>query len=243
MSDIAELKQAKDGAALKELSESGNTEAGLAFADLVFAGKYAGNTKVHKSKKAAKEEAFEDAPRLVEAAADTGDRACLEAAATMHYLGVKTPGNFGDRVLPASYKKAIVFYEALLKLEGSSNEQTAKYLFEMGQCLQFRLRIKQNKDPEAAKTFLDLWEQAWKLEAGLPSVQAGHSLSDWYWSNGNPERAVELAKAVCDAAPWAHLTLHQAYKSGIGVEKDEFLASNHYQHWNDATGKKKRGKK
>lgn len=243
MSTVDALFEAKDGAGLKVLAQDGDVAASVCFAELVFSNKYQGDTNVHKTKKAAKDEAREDAPALLETAAQTGDRRALELAADTYFSAVWEPGSFGSLIIPASYKKAKGYYEQLATLPDNTPEQQALYHYRLGRCYEFRNRIKSSKDPEHRQMVLDEYEAARQFPGTDSCVKATHCLSDIYWKEGDHKRGVELALEIVDKAPWAHLTVSTAYEKGLGIEADSEKAKFHKQAFYTLTASKGRKKK
>lgn len=243
METVEALVGRRDGAALKVLAQGGDADAAIAFADLVFDARYSGDLELHKTKKAAKDEAREDATRQVVQAAEAGSRAAMEKAADMYFMSVWEPGSFGSLILPASYKIAMGFYEKLIDLPDSTDAQMAHYCFRLGRCYQFRNQIKDRKSPEDVERVTSMFKRAREYPGTKEFVQATHCLSDLYWGQGKHEESVALASEILEDAPWAHMTVHLAYKQGLGVEQNDEKAQHHYATFMTLTQTKKRKKK
>jgi len=242
MDTVEESVGRRDGAALKAMAQDGNAEAAIAFADLVFGAKYGGDLTIHKTKKAAKDEAREDAPRLVVQAGEAGSHAALEKAADMYFMSVWEPGNFGSLILPASYKIAMGFYQRLIEAEGLSDEQKALYHCRLGLCYFFRNRVKDSTDPEHRQMVIDSWEAARQFPETESAKTATHCLSDLYHREGRYKESFDLAESIADTRPWAQMTLALAYKHGRGVDQDMDKFQRHYQAFLTMSGSKKKKK-
>lgn len=234
MPSVRDLVANKDGMALKALALEGDCEAALGFSELVVSAKYSGDTSGGRNKKAAKDEAREDAIELVRSAADTGHYPAMQEWAGMNFEGRREPGPHGGRVSDCHFSVAETLYQNLLDHPECTEDQRAGFLFRKGTAIRFASRIK-GEDRQAE--VIELWEAGRSL-SGPDVLLCAHALSDLYWSNGEFEKAVTHARDACEAHPYAHLTLFQAYKAGKGVEQDLDASRRHYDMWHKTTAGK-----
>lgn len=239
MSTSIDLHRNRDGAALKAMALEGDVEAALLFSDLVCEAKYAGDTTGGISKKAAKEAAQEDAINLVRQAAETGSIKALQEWASMNYEGRREPGHFGGTVMTSFYGVSEELYRQLLEHPECSKEQRTCYLYRQGFSILMKARI---KGLDRTSEVMDLWQQA-IIEGGLGADMAEQALSDLYWRLSEHGLALTHARNVLETRPYAHLTLHNAYKHGLGVEPNPDEAARHYNLWFTLTEPKKKSKK
>lgn len=237
MSDISELIRKKDGKSLKAMALEGDAEAAIAFADLVFDAKYAGDTDAVKTKKDAKKFAQEDAFDLIEKAASDGDINAKIKWAETNFHGVREPGNFGSRLRGADYQLAESLYQEILESDDCPSDRRGEFLAHQAQSILFRAGVKKNGREQEG---IDLLEKALGESDSQPLVN--YILQSIYWDRKEYAKAVECAEACKEDHKFAALTLKKAYEKGLGVEKDLDKSREYYQFWFAGTQPKSRKK-
>lgn len=237
MTDIAELQKKRDGSALKVLADEGDHRAGIAFAQLVFDAKYAGDTTVAKTKKEAKEVAQADAVELLDRAYQAQHFDGMAAWADINFNGVREPGQFGSNLRPAYYSVAEEAYRALLEHPECPSNRRGEFLVGQAQAIRFKSAIRGTDRRDEAVALL---EQA--TEAEDNQSLAHHILSGILWEEGQHEPAVTHAKACYEDYPFAALILQKAHEKGAGVDKSLEKAHWYYNYWEQKTQTKKKSK-
>lgn len=238
MNNISELVKKKDGAALKALVQDGDHAAAIAFAGLVFDGIYGGDASAGGTKKDAKDLARSDAFEFVENSASQGHFDAMVLWADVNFNGVREPGQFGSNLRGAYYGEAETCYQNLLDHPECPDEKRSEFMTRKAQAIEFKSRIKgldRNSEIDSLLT-----EAA---TGAHPSALANFILSGRLWKKKDYEAAVTQAHAACESFPYAHLTLRDAYRDGLGVQADADKAAQHHQAWEEGTAPKKRGKK
>jgi tetratricopeptide (TPR) repeat protein len=234
MTTISDLVKKKDGATLKAMALDGDQDAALAFSELVFNAKYAGDASGGKTKKAAKDEAREDAIEFMRSMAAEGSLKALKEWAEMNFEGVREPGKFGGTVMNSFYAEAGKAFEEVLSHPELPDRERPAMMFKRGTCLLFCAR---RSGEDRNSEVIALWEEGRALKAD-GSLLCAHGLADLYWKLGRYEEAVECAKEAAEAYPFSHLTLYQAFKSGKGAPVNPELARHHYARWDELTAGK-----
>lgn len=239
MSEIQDLKIKKDGMALKALAEEGDLDAGLAFAELVFDAKYAGDEAAIKAKKVTKKDEKEkarlEAFAFIEAAAESDHLPGLVFKAETKFSGVREPGPHGSQLAGAFYGEAESLFAQLLARSDCPEDRRGEFLIKQAQSIDFKARI---KGLDRREEVLDLLKQA--LEQKDSKELAHYILSGLYWNAGQHKEGVEHALNCYKAHPFAALTLQKAHEKGLGVEQDDGKAATYYQFWFAETAPKRR---
>lgn len=238
MNNISDLVKKKDGAGLKALVEQGDHEAAIAFAGLVFDGIYAGDTSAGGTKKDAKDLARSDAFEFVEKAAADQHFDAMVLWADVNFSGVREPGQFGSNLRGAYYGEAETCYQNLLDHPDCPEDRRSEFLTRKAQAIEFKSRI---KGIDRNAEIDEILNEA--VTGDHPSALAHFILSGRRWKQKSYESAVEHASQACQDFPYAHLTLRDAFRDGLGVAADEGKANEHHKAWEEGTAPKKRGKK
>ena len=218
MGNIEALLQSKDGPALKKRAREGDNEARVGFADLVFYRGYQGTRKLLGTKKAAREQAFDDALRFINEAVDDGHFRALRLRADINLHHIK------------DFQSAEQDYAALLSHPQCPDKDRGEFLVRLGQAMLYQDQTKGHNRKEKALAHL---RQA--LEYEHHQAMARHILAGVLWKDGAYEEAVSHAKSCYEDYPWAAMILHMAYKKGHGVEADTDLAAWYYDYWEKTT--------
>ena len=223
---------------MNALAVEGDHEAGLAFAELVFDGKYGGDEAAVKTKKEAKDIARKSAFEFVKAASDAEHLDGMIRWASVKFHGVREPGPHGSQLAGALYGESEELYKRLFEHPSCPSNRQAEFLIGQAQSIDFKSRYK-GLDRQAE--VFELLQKALKVDGN--SKLADFILAGIHWDKGEYEKAVIHAKSCCDAYPFAALILQKASRNGLGVDKDESQAQSYYAFWLEKTDPKNRRKK
>ncbi|PSW04440.1 hypothetical protein C9I89_14065 [Photobacterium lipolyticum] len=209
-SEVMALPAKERGPLLKLLAESGDNDACLEYAKLIFADKYSGTPSAGQSKDEAKAEARSEAVTYLYDAARRGHLPSIILGQDAVFLGRR--GAFNKVLCKVSYTKAIEFLDLWLAQEPEPDDR-ALALFRKGLCLKLM-----NAETPWDEVKL-LWEQSASL-GGEHGIAAAAQLGVWHYDNGCYDEAIPWLEKAKTASMMAASHLMLIHKNHTKSEDD-----------------------
>ncbi|MCW8330210.1 hypothetical protein MD588_15475 [Photobacterium sp. SDRW27] len=209
-SDVIALPVKERGPLLKSLAESGDNDACLAYAKLIFADKYNGTPSAGQSKDEAKAEARSSAVTFLYDAALRGHLPSIILGQDAAFLGRQ--GAFNKVLCKVSFTKAIEFLDLWLAQEPEPDDR-ALALFRKGLCL----KLMNAETPWAEVE--SLWEQSASL-GGEHGIAASAQLGARHFDNGRYDEAIPWLETAKNSSMMAASLLMLIHKNHTKSEDD-----------------------